>query len=794
MVLLLSVAFTGAWSKTSAGVVTPEIRTLPNLSVPTALADPLPALRQNKPTASELAHAPRAHPYLLFDTQGRMALRARVTTEPYRSLYARLRQHAERCLQVSIPPQASMRDDLPMFLPEGEFNPEYAREEYATAFFKQSYLLREVLPTLAFAYQLTGEACYAAAGRQWLLEFAARSKFAPRGREADFHLAQVMYALSLGYDWLWEILEEKERTLVRGKLTELSLPLHEAGVKLLKYPEPQDIRGALGGNHVRRTQGLFAVTPLVLLFEVADAAKWLDVQITLHRDRLYPSAFAPNGEHVDMWDHFNTSLDDPIVFTVALKRMGGEDLFNDPRLAPRFRGLPHFALFGLEEWFGDGPTNRHGWNGPGENNTAVSWLALASHLKDPTAQWLATRENGLARLDEMLAFLFYDSTVAAVQPQAPKGSVYFPYSGQIRMCTNWEREGLLVSMRCGPRIPKDSGDENALRVRFADQWLVPALGQVDRTKQQTDDFIYDLMAWFRGTPAQNVVLPMPEGVDDYQDYLRTGRIVSRGGIQWGVYSIMSESFGEGSDRSDIPPSRRWLRRRPEFTEWLSGPETPKSGDLRVVHLNGEFDYVCGEVHRAYHFIRPSLSLRHVLLVKGDASGRGAYVVVCDEMESGVSPLAYAWQLHAGAPLTAQEDRVEIVGRSGKVGVRWLFPADGLLVRKQTPAPMASERTEFVQYQSTKAGSSSVFMTVMTPKLEGSKADEPAIRVIPAAGGWALEVLSPAGKDVVLFRSEQAESVIAAGVRTSGTAALFRQPMHGKPVVYTLGEPAPNQAR
>jgi hypothetical protein len=120
---------------------------------------------------------------------------------------------------------------------------------------------------------------------------------------------------------------------------------------IMGRPQPALMRGYMEGNHPRRTHGMFAMAPLALLYEVPAAQTWLDTEIHYHRDRLYPSAYAPNGEYGDAWDHFTSGLDDPTPFVVALQRMGGEDLFNDPHLLERFRGLPRFFLYGLEQRF-----------------------------------------------------------------------------------------------------------------------------------------------------------------------------------------------------------------------------------------------------------------------------------------------------------------------------------------------------------------------------------------------------------------------------------------------------------
>src|SRR5208283_5070425 len=220
------------------------------------------------------------------------------------------------------------------------------------------------------------------AGRTWLLNFAARKRLSKPERATDFAVAEVMFGFALGYDWLQEVLSEPEKQLVRQTLARMAEPMVAEAKDLLARSRPERIRGDLGNNHFTRTHGLFGLTPLVLLYEWPAALEWLDVEIKLQRDRLYPSAWAPDGEYIDGWDHFDASLDDPIPFVVALQHLGGEDLFNDPRLAPRFRGIPRFWLYGLEY-------STHGLS------SDYAWLALAGHLNDPIAQWIVARDAKL---------------------------------------------------------------------------------------------------------------------------------------------------------------------------------------------------------------------------------------------------------------------------------------------------------------------------------------------------------------------------------------------------------------
>jgi len=106
-----------------------------------------------------MAGKPKQHPYLFFDAGSRQALRDRAMVEPFRSLAARLRAHAEKCLTREIPPPAMDPKDIPHFLPDGSYNPAWLRHAYDTnTYYTQSYLVWEIVPTLAFAYQLTGDA------------------------------------------------------------------------------------------------------------------------------------------------------------------------------------------------------------------------------------------------------------------------------------------------------------------------------------------------------------------------------------------------------------------------------------------------------------------------------------------------------------------------------------------------------------------------------------------------------------------------------------------------------------
>ena len=688
-------------------------------------ADPLPPLRSNKPSAAEMAAKPRQHPYLYFNAQSRQVLRDRAAVEPCKTLAERLEKHANDCLGRQLPPPATINDDIPQLLADGSLNPAYLREFDRNQFGLQGYLMAEVIPTLGLAYQMTGRPQYAEAGRKWLVSLASWRKFATKGKEADFDAGHYSYALALGYDWLWEVLDESERGQVLDAFQRLAGPMVEQANRYLARANPQSARGYMEGNHPRRTHGLFAMVPLAALYELPAAQQWLDVEIQYQRDRLYPSAYAPNGEHADAWDHIKTSLDDPTPFAVALHRMGGEDLFNDPQLVDRFRGLPRFYLYGLEQ------RHDHRWY-------CTTWFALASRLKDPLAQWIALGGRALQNVDEVTALFFHDPDIPMKPPEDPPGSVYFPYSGLVKMCTGWRPQDVLIPFRCGPEVPKDQGDQNGFRLCASGEWLLPRLRQAERKSNDPAEVTWDLGFWYHGSPAQNVIVTNPEQVGDHATYEKTGRIPMQGGLQF----------------QETPT----MKGREYGKQWLSGPEIPKRGELRVVSFDDTLDYVCGEAHRAYAYSPPALWLRHVLFVKGDSISRTPYVLVCDELEAGDQPQVFAWQLQPLNPFTRHGQGLSIEGRNAGLTVHFLAPADGVILEKQAPAPLAEQRTRFVQVRTPRPQSRCVYLTAMIPRRSGIGTDGLSFRVVEATGGWAVEVHDKGHVDLALFRSDLAKTV------------------------------------
>lgn len=712
---------------------------IPNLKQ--VRGDPLPAVGPCRPSGAELARQPRAHPYLFFTAAERDGLRAKLGKEPFASLGRTILAAADADLDKPLPAMGRAFDGIPRFLPNGDFNPEWLKHNYDD-FYHQAYLLRDTIPTLGFAYQLTGDPKYATAGKRWLLEFAGRPKYARKEREADFDAAYVAYAFALGYDWLAETLTEPERAQVRGAFHRLAEPMLARARTLLANHHPQGSRDALGNNHANRTHGLFALTPLAILDEDPAAAGWLDLETQLLRDRLAPSAWAPDGEHIDTWDHFESSLEDPMAFFVALRHVGGEDLLHNPRLESRYRGIARFYLYGLEAR----------WD---HKSGQPAWLALAHAFHDPVAQWIATRGGSPDPGDPIHAFLFDDPSVVPQPPVDPAGSIYFPYLGMVKLATNWQPKGILVPFRCGPEIGKDVGDQNGFRLRAGGEWLLPRLPIAHPPPGAPEEARWDFEAWFRPA-AQNVILTEPQGIGDLDTYLKTGRVPMQGGFQVAAFPPSPGHHGD---------------------QWLAGTEVPPNGDLRVVAFSPAADFVAGEAHRAFAYDAPARWVRRLLFVKGAAP----YVLVCDEVRAAAKPVTVAWQLASGVPVSSVAEGVVLHGKHGTLAAQMLAPSGTVPLIRTTPAPIAKERTPYVQWRTAGPVGSVTYVAALVP-LGQSPGPAPTVRSIASNDGAAVEVTSAAGRDVVVFE-------------TGGDGAtLRRESAQGGDLTDVFGAPQPRGAR
>jgi hypothetical protein len=160
-----------------------------------ALSDDRPPLPANDP----LAHFRREHPRLLLTDDQLAADVAAAATDPFRArLHARIIAHAEELL--SAPP--------------------IIHQLIGPRLLKQSRAAVEHIVTCAMAYRLTGDVRFADRAKKDMLTVAAFPDWNP---SHFLDVAEMSFAVSIGYDWLYPQLTPDERLTIKRALLDKSL-------------------------------------------------------------------------------------------------------------------------------------------------------------------------------------------------------------------------------------------------------------------------------------------------------------------------------------------------------------------------------------------------------------------------------------------------------------------------------------------------------------------------------------------------------------------------------------------
>jgi arylsulfatase A-like enzyme len=294
------------------------------------------------------------HPYLFFSEADKPALRARVQDDPEaRAIMERLRTEADRLLGVTVDTAIPNEQKHPRFWTDGVHD-------------RMVGEARRAARTLAFVYQMTGDAKYAQKAlafadalcdlRLWLMrahEFPIiYSRVWPWGVKDDqvsfnYDIRSGDIALELGivYDWLYPALSKAQRDRLRGALL---------GNAILLVRNNYDYHWwatAYRCNWLGIGFSGFGIASLALLTEQPELIDGI-AETHARLVRMFDELDVDGGwqEGRGYWAYGMRSC---VYFMDALKRLtrGKYDLFQHPRI----RSAPAaFALYGLTANFGDG--------------------------------------------------------------------------------------------------------------------------------------------------------------------------------------------------------------------------------------------------------------------------------------------------------------------------------------------------------------------------------------------------------------------------------------------------------
>jgi hypothetical protein len=416
------------------------------------------------------------HPRLYFTSEDIPALQAKMHQAPTSSLWN------------SINFTAHKFDSFPASMDE---------EAYGSALIGLRYT--------GFVYALTGDVKVGNKGKQWLLQICqwqywTTSDMANRPESGNYHLSTPsgLYAIGVGeaYDWLYPLLNESERQLVRNAIMEKAvIPAYKNYYYYSPFYETQ-----ARTNRAAIAYSGFGVAGLAILGDDPSNPTLTPYFEGLYNPmRDYLATYDSEGGWAEGLTYQSSGLCDgsgALYFLEALKNVKNEDLFT----TPGFEDAYQFPLYMLP------PDRRAATDGFNDAlfNSGYSSAAIAkfaSEYGNGYARWYYTHAP-LSTSDEIAAFLWYDGSIPETDPSTLPESKLFPDIGWAALRSGWNTTDTLLSFRSGPVYPGHNRPEQ-------NSFTLDALGERFIVEPGLSSKYYEdpnYTSYYRSTISQNTIL------------------------------------------------------------------------------------------------------------------------------------------------------------------------------------------------------------------------------------------------------------------------------------------------
>jgi len=338
----------------------------------------------------------------------------------------------------------------------------------------------------AFLYAVTGNRERGEAARREMLKVLQLKSW-------DFFLEDGKYPIgflkggrltawmSLGYDWIYDLLSPEERTEILRQIAEKGcVPAYRA---LYGMRHPETVKGwgfdpeqpykfdvpdmsrwplILGHNNFRAViSGGLALGAFTLMGKDERAEEWRDMVM----DSYYRFAqlLEPDGSYEEGISYCNYALTYLIYLMEVVKRKEGIDLFD----AANYIGMmdADLALF-MPYHLDPGGSVNFGDSGGSLSSAIGFWVARKS--RDGLSQYIATN---YAPQHDIFSLLYYDP---AMKPTPPSPDTYFRklQLDWIVTRTGYTMDDLVVAMRSGGPSNHEHADRNSIIVKYAGEILL----------------------------------------------------------------------------------------------------------------------------------------------------------------------------------------------------------------------------------------------------------------------------------------------------------------------------------
>lgn len=407
-----------------------------------------------------------AHPFLLFTGRDLPAIRARVAEPPYAAAWqAHLAQARGFLRSAEVVDPDAPRD-------WGQDNPRRAMMLIGHRIGRN---LSDWMESLGIAYHVTGDEAFAEKAATLLVTSARRFPVSQEWMKRGFAggRGDFMRGLALGHDLVNDHLSPEDLALLRevaeGYLANF---LAEAQDPKTWWYGVHNYNGVCGGAAGMLAMTLRAGHPDMPEERLAGCIEVLR--------RWFDSSFDEQGAYCEGVGYSHYGLSNALLFARALRRQGGPDLFDHPRL----RRVPQFFAMSLLP----GETVMDARNDSNYAEPNIESLLLAEANQDGLARWLYDLRGGPAAPWDLL--IDPKTPPAGPREAGVPSSMHFEGRGLCVWRTGWGANDVMFSVEAGRFYPvtHNHGDKGHFTLYgYGHRWAVDAGYGNDRSRPLSRD-------------------------------------------------------------------------------------------------------------------------------------------------------------------------------------------------------------------------------------------------------------------------------------------------------------------